>query len=83
MLKQQQLKGPPIVHCHRDRSNSENLTAGRNTFSANGLKSGNNPPLNLNKENVKKKTLIFGDSIVKHIDGWRLNKRMRSIVSVR
>ena len=36
-----------------------------------------------NKENVKKKTLIVGDSIVKHIDGWRLNKRMRSTLSVR
>ena len=55
----------------------------QNTSSANGHKSGNNPPLKLNKENVKKKTLIVGDSIVKHIDGWRLNKRMRSTVSVR
>ena len=55
----------------------------QNTFSANDRKSGNNPPLKLNKENVKKKTLIVGDSIVKHIDGWRLNKRMRSTVSVR
>ena len=27
--------------------------------------------------------MIVGDSIVKHIDGWRLNKRMRSTVSVR
>ena len=27
-------------------------------------------------------TLIVGDSIVRHIDGWRLNKRMRSTVSV-
>ena len=33
------------------------------------------------KENVKKKTLIVGDSIVKRIDGWRLSKRMRSTVS--
>ena len=33
------------------------------------------------KENVKKKTLIVGDSIVKHIDGWCLSKRMRSTVS--
>ena len=51
--------------------------------SANGRKSGYNPSLKLNKENVKKKTLIVGDSIVKHIGGWRLNKRMRSTVSVR
>ena len=50
---------------------------------ANGCKSGNNPSPTLNKTNVKKKTLIVGDSIVKHIDGWRLNKRMRSTVSVR
>ena len=26
--------------------------------------------------------MIVGDSIVRHIDGWRLNKRMRSTVSV-
>ena len=55
----------------------------QNTSSANGRKSGNNPPLKLNKENVKKKTLIVGDSIVKHSDGWRLNKGMRSTVSAR
>ena len=30
---------------------------------------------------TKKKTL--GDSIVKHVEGWRLNKRMKSTVSVR
>ena len=36
-----------------------------------------------NKEKVKKKTLIVGDLIVKHIDGWRLNKRKRSTVSIR
>ena len=35
------------------------------------------------KEHVKKKTLIVGDSIEKHIDGWCLNKRMRPTVSVR
>ena len=27
--------------------------------------------------------MVAGDSIVKHIDGWHLNKRMRSTVSVR
>ena len=27
--------------------------------------------------------MIVGDSIVKHIDGWRLNKRMKSTVSAR
>ena len=26
----------------------------------------------------RKKTLIPGDSIVKHVEGWRLNKRMKS-----
>ena len=36
-----------------------------------------------NKEKVKKKTLIVGDLIVKHIDGWCLNKRKRSTVSIR
>ena len=50
---------------------------------ANGPKSGNNPSLKLNKENVKKKTLIVGNSMVKDIDGWHLSKRMRSTVSVR
>ena len=41
----------------------------QNTSSSNGRQLGNNPPLKLNKENVKKKTLIVEDSIVKHIDG--------------
>ena len=27
--------------------------------------------------------MIIGDSIVKHVDGWRLNRRMKSSVSVR
>ena len=54
-----------------------------NTSSANDRESGNNPPLKPNKEKVKKKTWIVGDSIVKRIDGWRLNQRMRSTVSVR
>ena len=49
----------------------------QNTSSTNGRKLGNNPPLKVNKENVKKKTLI------KQIDGWRLYKRMRLTVSVR
>ena len=44
----------------------------QNTSSANDRKSANNPPLKLNKEKVKKKILIVGESIVKHIDGWRL-----------
>ena len=59
------------------------LGTSKSLTNANGRKSGNNPLLKLNKENLKKKTLIIGDSIVKHIDGWRLNKRMRSTVSVR
>ena len=59
------------------------LGSSKSLINANGHKSGNNPLLKLNKENLKKKTLIIGDSIVKHIDGWRLNKRMRSTVSVR
>ena len=46
-------------------------------------KSGDNLSLRKNKEKVKKKTLIVGDLIVKHIDGWRLNKRKRSTVSIR
>ena len=59
------------------------LDTSKSLTSANGRKSGNNPPLKLNKENVKKKTLIVGESIVKHNDDWRLNKRIRSTVSVR
>ena len=31
----------------------------------------------------RKKILMLGDSIVKHVEGWRLKKRMKSIVSVR
>ena len=35
------------------------------------------------KESRRKKTLIVGDSIINHIAGWRLNKIMKSAVSVR
>ena len=31
----------------------------------------------------RKKTLIKGDSIVKSIEGWRLNKRMKSSIAVK
>ena len=31
----------------------------------------------------RKKTLILGDSIVKNIEVWRLNKRMKSSVAVK
>ena len=44
-------------------------------------KLGNNLSLK-QRENVKKNTLIAGDSIIKHIGGWCLNKRIRSTVSV-
>ena len=54
------------------------INPSKSLTNANGLKSGNNPPLKLTKENIKKKTLIVGDSIVKHADGWRLIKRIRS-----
>ena len=30
----------------------------------------------------QKNLLIFGDSVIKHIDDWRLNERIRSIVFV-
>ena len=33
------------------------------------------------QKSSKKKTLILGDSIVEHVERWRLNKRMRSTVS--
>ena len=33
--------------------------------------------------NNRKRTLIIGDSIVKNIGGWRLNKRMKSTVHVK
>ena len=35
------------------------------------------------KKSSVKKTLILGDSEIKNVDGWRLNRRMKSIVSVR
>ena len=35
------------------------------------------------KNSAVKKTLILGDYIIKNIDGWRLNRRIKSIVSVR
>lgn len=35
------------------------------------------------KESRMKKTLIVSDSIINHIAGWRLNKIMKSAVSVR
>ena len=35
------------------------------------------------KNSTVKKTLILGDSIIKNMDGWRLNRRIKSIVSVR
>ena len=50
---------------------------------ANVRKSGNNPSLRQNKENQTKKTLIVGASIVKHIDGWRLDKSFCQINSWR
>ena len=31
----------------------------------------------------RKKMFILGDSIVKHVEGWCLNKRMRYTISVR
>ena len=34
------------------------------------------------KNSVVKNTLILGASIIKNVDGWRLNRRMKSIVSV-
>ena len=35
------------------------------------------------KNSAAKKTLILGDSIIKNVGDWRLNRRMKSIVSVR
>ena len=35
------------------------------------------------KNSVVKKTLILRDSIIKNVDGWILNRRMKWIVSVR
>ena len=44
----------------------------------------NDPSNNSKPTNVsRKKTFIVGDSILKHVEGWRLNKRMKSTVSVR
>ena len=39
-----------------------------------------NPKL---KNSAVKKTIILGDSMIKNVDGWRLSRRMKSIVSVR
>ena len=33
--------------------------------------------------NIRKGTLIIGDSIVKNVEGWRLSKRMKSTVHVK
>ena len=42
------------------------------------------PSKNSKSINVpRKNTLIVGDSILKHVEGWCLNKRMKSNVSVR
>ena len=54
------------------------LDTGKSLPKANARKSGNNQSLRQNKE-----TLIVGESTVKHIDDWQLNKRMRSTVSLR
>ena len=35
------------------------------------------------KNSAVKKTLILKDSITKNVDGWKLNRRMKSMVSVR
>ena len=35
-----------------------------------------------NEEQCYKKTLILEDYIIKHVDSWRLNQRMKYIVSV-
>lgn len=32
---------------------------------------------------VSKKTLLFSEYILKHVEGWRLNKRIKSAVSIR
>ena len=35
------------------------------------------------KNSAVENTLILGDSIIKNVDGWRLNRRIKSIASVR
>ena len=35
------------------------------------------------RPNIPQRRKTLGDSIVKHVEGWRLNKRMKSTVSVR
>ena len=46
-----------------------NHNASKSLPNVNVHKSENNPSLKQNKQNVKKKTLIVGDSIIKRIDG--------------
>ena len=43
----------------------------------------NHTSQNEGDSNNRKRTLIIGDSIVKNIEGWRLNKRIKSTVLVK
>ena len=41
------------------------------------------PTISIGGGTNRKKTLIVGDSIVKNIEGWRLNKIIKSSVAVK
>ena len=74
-LKHSPFKGDPLIendnaHYMYDKSYHEIDNTGTNNKSS-------------NKRKEKKKTLILGDSIVKDIDGWKLNGRVNSKVAVK
>ena len=61
-------------------------TDGKSIINLEGIKSKGNQKINQDlRSNIpqRKKTLILGDSIVEHVQGWWLNKQMKSTVSVR
>ena len=61
-------------------------TDGKGIIILHEIKSKGNQKINQDlRSNIpqRKETLILGDSIVKHVEGWRLNKRMKSAVSIR
>ena len=65
------------VH-HRDNSSLLAKENNKDTETKNDEKE--KPKL---KNSAVKKTFILGDSTIKNMDGWRLNRSMKSIVSVR
>ena len=71
------------------QTRGDNLEAIANNNNNKRLKDNKTTPykdLSKNSKSInvpRKNTLIVGYSILKHVEGWYLNKRMKSIVSVR